>query len=80
MPTSQNALIFYALFSLGRALFWLVRAGGSGRSMQVLLLSLLVVFLSCANYGNGQTLLAPAEAALTLPAILAAITGMMLSP
>ena len=77
MPLSQHAIIFYFLFSAGRIFFWMVRASGFGRSMHLLLLTFLVVSLSCAH-SDGQSVLAAMDASLSLPAFIAAVAGVLI--
>jgi hypothetical protein len=72
MHIDQYLVLFYVLFSLGRALLWVARQSDGAGSMLLLLATVLAVSFSCAR-GDAQAVLAPMAA--FLPAIIAAVVG-----
>jgi len=72
MHIDQYVVLFYGLFSLGRALLWVARLSDGAGPMLLFLATVLAVSFSCAR-GDAQAVLAPMAA--FLPAIIAAVVG-----
>jgi hypothetical protein len=72
MHIDQYVVLFYGLFSLGRALLWVARLSDGSGSMLLLLATVLALSFSF-DWGNAQAVLAPMAA--FLPAIIAGVVG-----